>query len=115
MNGVKSVLTEQQLTVFGKVSLCSFKEMLPTQSLFVSMGIFSSVTVVAHYSIFWVKLPGPIIYQHGVTPHPPQSHTTPPPGQTTTASILPEPVSVTPALLMVTPIPMSEYMNFNVK
>uniref|UniRef100_A0A8C9XB61 Ferric-chelate reductase 1a n=1 Tax=Sander lucioperca TaxID=283035 RepID=A0A8C9XB61_SANLU len=29
------------------------------------------VTVVKHYSLFWVKLPGPIIYQHGVTPHPP--------------------------------------------
>ncbi|XP_078121138.1 putative ferric-chelate reductase 1 isoform X1 [Sander vitreus] len=48
------------------------------------------VTAVKHYSLFWVKLPGPIIYQHGVTPHPPQSDTTPPPVQpTTTASILP--------------------------
>ncbi|KAM9349345.1 putative ferric-chelate reductase 1 [Symphorus nematophorus] len=49
------------------------------------------VTVVAHYSKFWVKLPGPIIYQHGVTPHPPQTDTTPPPVQTTTPSILPGP------------------------
>ncbi|XP_070701310.1 putative ferric-chelate reductase 1 isoform X2 [Pempheris klunzingeri] len=45
-------------------------------------------TVVAHYNEFWVKLPGPIIYQHGVTPRPPHSDTPPPPGQTTTASIL---------------------------
>ncbi|XP_074508451.1 putative ferric-chelate reductase 1 [Sebastes fasciatus] len=50
------------------------------------------VTVVAHYSVFWVKLPGPIIYQHGVTPQPPQSDTTPPPVQpTTTPPILPGP------------------------
>lgn len=69
----------------------------------VSMAIFSSVTVVAHYSVFWVKLPGPIIYQHGVTPHPPQSDTTPLPVQTTTSSILPGPVSVTTfGLLIVT-------------
>nr|XP_033507348.1 putative ferric-chelate reductase 1 isoform X3 [Epinephelus lanceolatus] len=50
------------------------------------------VTVVAHYNVFWVKLPGPVIYQHGVTPQPPQSDTTPPPVQpTTTPSILPGP------------------------
>ncbi|XP_070775640.1 putative ferric-chelate reductase 1 [Enoplosus armatus] len=49
------------------------------------------VTVVAHYNVFWVKLPGPIIYQHGVTPHPPHSDTTPPPVQTTTSSVLPGP------------------------
>ncbi|TMS10161.1 Putative ferric-chelate reductase 1 [Larimichthys crocea] len=51
------------------------------------------VSVVAHYKTFWVKLPGPIIYQHGVTPHPTQSDTTPPPVQTTTPSILPEPLT----------------------
>uniref|UniRef100_A0A4W6G6R2 Reelin domain-containing protein n=1 Tax=Lates calcarifer TaxID=8187 RepID=A0A4W6G6R2_LATCA len=49
------------------------------------------VTVVFHYSVFWVRLPGPVIYQHGVTPHPPQSTTTPPPILTTTPSILPGP------------------------
>ncbi|XP_023254024.1 putative ferric-chelate reductase 1 [Seriola lalandi dorsalis] len=49
------------------------------------------VTVVAHYSVFWVKLPGPIIYRHGVTPHPTPPTTTPPPIQTTTPSILPGP------------------------
>lgn len=49
------------------------------------------VTVVAHYEVFWIKLPGPIIYQHGVTPHPTQSDTTPLPLQTTTPSILPGP------------------------
>uniref|UniRef100_A0A3B4TFR5 Putative ferric-chelate reductase 1 n=1 Tax=Seriola dumerili TaxID=41447 RepID=A0A3B4TFR5_SERDU len=52
------------------------------------------VTVVAHYSVFWVKLPGPIIYRHGVTPHPTPPTTTSPPIQTTTPSILPGPVSV---------------------
>lgn len=66
------------------------------------MGLFSSVTVVTHYSVFWEKLPGPIIYQHGVSPRPPQSVTTPPPIQTTTPSTLPEPVSVGP-------------LNYNVK
>ncbi|XP_029309279.1 putative ferric-chelate reductase 1 [Cottoperca gobio] len=50
------------------------------------------VTVVAHYNVFWVKLPGPIIYQHGVTPHPPPSDTTPHPVQpTTNPSTLPGP------------------------
>ncbi|XP_042354229.1 LOW QUALITY PROTEIN: putative ferric-chelate reductase 1 [Plectropomus leopardus] len=50
------------------------------------------VTVVAHYSVFWVKLSGPIIYQHGVTPYPPHSDTTAPPvPPTTTPSILPGP------------------------
>ncbi|XP_051267523.1 putative ferric-chelate reductase 1 isoform X2 [Dicentrarchus labrax] len=49
------------------------------------------VTVVAHYNKFWVKLPGPIIYQNGVTPHPPQSDTTPHPVPTTTPSDLPGP------------------------
>nr|XP_019956771.1 PREDICTED: ferric-chelate reductase 1-like [Paralichthys olivaceus] len=37
------------------------------------------VTVLQHYNLFWVKLPGPIIYHHGVTPRPPQSTTTLPP------------------------------------
>ncbi|XP_073346816.1 putative ferric-chelate reductase 1 isoform X3 [Pagrus major] len=49
------------------------------------------VTVVAHYNKFWVKLPGPIIYQHGVPPLPPQPDTTPPPVPTSTASLLPAP------------------------
>ncbi|XP_071348486.1 putative ferric-chelate reductase 1 [Trachinotus anak] len=51
------------------------------------------VTVVSHYRVFWVKLPGPIIYRHGVTPRPTQPTTTPPPIQTTTPSILPGPFS----------------------
>ncbi|KAM4623659.1 putative ferric-chelate reductase 1 [Polymixia lowei] len=51
------------------------------------------VTVVAHYSVYWVKLPGPIIYQHGVTPLPPHSSTTPTTVQTTTPSVLPGPFS----------------------
>ncbi|KAM7401390.1 hypothetical protein PAMA_005536 [Pampus argenteus] len=49
------------------------------------------VTVVAHYKTFWVKQPGPIIYQHGVTPHPPQPTTTTTEAPTTTPSILPGP------------------------
>uniref|UniRef100_A0A3Q1ERG9 Putative ferric-chelate reductase 1 n=1 Tax=Acanthochromis polyacanthus TaxID=80966 RepID=A0A3Q1ERG9_9TELE len=36
------------------------------------------VTVVAHYKVFWLKVPGPIIYQHGATPHPHQTTTTRP-------------------------------------
>ncbi|XP_036939226.1 putative ferric-chelate reductase 1 isoform X1 [Acanthopagrus latus] len=52
------------------------------------------VTVVVHYSKFWVKLPGPIIYQHGVPPLPPQSDSTPPPVHTSTASILPGPFTI---------------------
>lgn len=55
---------------------------------------YFSVTVVAHYSKFWVKLPGPIINQHDVTPLPTQSSTTPPLISPTTPSILPGPVSV---------------------
>uniref|UniRef100_A0A8C6UXG8 Ferric-chelate reductase 1a n=1 Tax=Neogobius melanostomus TaxID=47308 RepID=A0A8C6UXG8_9GOBI len=30
----------------------------------------NNVTVVFHYDTFWVKIPGPIISQHGVTPRP---------------------------------------------
>lgn len=50
-------------------------------------------TVVAHYKTFWVKLPGPVISQNGVTPAPPQSTTS---GMSTTSatattSILPQP------------------------
>uniref|UniRef100_UPI0037E8D1C0 putative ferric-chelate reductase 1 n=1 Tax=Semicossyphus pulcher TaxID=241346 RepID=UPI0037E8D1C0 len=49
------------------------------------------VTVVTSFLVFWVKQPGPIIYQHGVTPLPPQSEATPPPVQTNTPSVLPGP------------------------
>ncbi|XP_008297535.1 putative ferric-chelate reductase 1 [Stegastes partitus] len=49
------------------------------------------VTVVAHYKKFWLKVPGPIIYQHGVTPHPHPTTTTRPPVKPTTPSILPGP------------------------
>lgn len=61
---------------------------------FLSMGIFCSVTVVAHFNKFWVKVPGPIINQHGVTPLPTQPDTTLSPIPSTTPSILPGPVSV---------------------
>uniref|UniRef100_A0A7N8Y3V0 Ferric chelate reductase 1 n=1 Tax=Mastacembelus armatus TaxID=205130 RepID=A0A7N8Y3V0_9TELE len=53
------------------------------------------VTVVAHYSVLWVKLPGPVIYHHGVTPYPPQSTVTSPPVQMTTSPSLFRPVSIT--------------------
>lgn len=83
------------------------------------MAVFSSVTVVAHYNKFWVKLPGPIIYQHGVTPHPPQSDTTPAPVPTTTPSTLPGPVSVAasglPIVTLVPKLSTQESINFNVK
>uniref|UniRef100_A0AAQ5Y5H7 Ferric-chelate reductase 1a n=1 Tax=Amphiprion ocellaris TaxID=80972 RepID=A0AAQ5Y5H7_AMPOC len=49
------------------------------------------VTVVAHYKVFWLKVPGPIIYQHGITPHPHQTTSTHPTIQPTTPSILPGP------------------------
>ncbi|KAM9845019.1 putative ferric-chelate reductase 1 [Aulostomus maculatus] len=49
------------------------------------------VTVVTHYRVFWVRQPGPIISQHGVTPHPPQSTTALTTTPKTTASILPGP------------------------
>ncbi|XP_044224293.1 putative ferric-chelate reductase 1 [Thunnus albacares] len=46
------------------------------------------VTVLAHYRLFWVKQPGPIISQHGVSPPPPQPTTTPTKAPTTTSSML---------------------------
>ncbi|XP_034559367.1 putative ferric-chelate reductase 1 [Notolabrus celidotus] len=46
------------------------------------------VTVVSRFRVFWVKVPGPIIYQHGFTPFPTQPETIPPPN---TPSILPGP------------------------
>uniref|UniRef100_H2STP3 Ferric-chelate reductase 1a n=1 Tax=Takifugu rubripes TaxID=31033 RepID=H2STP3_TAKRU len=46
------------------------------------------VSVVAHYSKFWVKLPGPIINEHNATPLPTQSSTTPPLIPVTTHSVL---------------------------
>lgn len=51
-----------------------------------------SVSVVAEFNQYWVKLPGPVISQRGAPPLTTQSHTTPP-VQTTTPSILPGPVS----------------------
>lgn len=60
-----------------------------------AMGIFFSVTVVAHYNEFWVKVPGPIISQDGVSPRPPLPHSTVAPLPTTTTTTSPpEPVSV---------------------
>ncbi|KAM4728032.1 putative ferric-chelate reductase 1 [Anableps anableps] len=49
------------------------------------------VTVVAHYKKFWVKIPGPIIYQHDLTPLPPHFSTTPSLMPSSTPSILPGP------------------------
>uniref|UniRef100_A0A3Q3NM29 Reelin domain-containing protein n=1 Tax=Labrus bergylta TaxID=56723 RepID=A0A3Q3NM29_9LABR len=56
---------------------------------------FSSVTVVQEFKVFWVKLPGPIINEEGFTSNPtqPGTRTTPPSLQTTTTSILPEPMT----------------------
>ncbi|XP_060899792.1 putative ferric-chelate reductase 1 [Labrus mixtus] len=53
------------------------------------------VTVVQEFKVFWVKLPGPIINEEGFTPNPtqPGTRTTPPSLQTTTTSILPEPMT----------------------
>ncbi|XP_075993287.1 putative ferric-chelate reductase 1 [Genypterus blacodes] len=49
------------------------------------------VTVVAHYNVFWSKLPGPVVHQPGVTPPPPQTTTAATTAPPTTASILPGP------------------------
>ncbi|XP_053186604.1 putative ferric-chelate reductase 1 [Scomber japonicus] len=49
------------------------------------------VTMVAHYHLFWVKQRGPVISQHGVTPHPTQPTTTTTTRPTTTPSVLPGP------------------------
>lgn len=51
------------------------------------------VTVVSHYDKFWVKIPGPIISLHGVTPRPPESLPTSVPPPQTTSSLLPGPFS----------------------
>ncbi|XP_036410734.1 putative ferric-chelate reductase 1 [Megalops cyprinoides] len=50
-------------------------------------------TVVQHYSIFWVKIPGPVVSQRGVSPIPPHPTTRTTTAKTTTPSILPEPFS----------------------
>lgn len=57
------------------------------------IATFCSVSVVAEYNKYWVKLPGPVVNQRDVPPMTTQSHTTPP-VHTTTPSILPGPVSV---------------------
>ncbi|XP_046883334.1 putative ferric-chelate reductase 1 isoform X2 [Hypomesus transpacificus] len=51
------------------------------------------VTVVAKYRVYWVKLPGPIISQSGVTPLPPRPTPTPSSPPPTTPSVLPGPFS----------------------
>ncbi|XP_038127182.1 putative ferric-chelate reductase 1 isoform X2 [Cyprinodon tularosa] len=51
------------------------------------------VTVVAHYSKYWLKIPGPIIYQPGVTPLPPLLSTTPNVIPASTPSTLPGPIT----------------------
>lgn len=51
------------------------------------------VTVVAHYDVFWVKIPGPIISQHGVTPRPSEPTPTIVPPPQTTSSVLSGPFS----------------------
>lgn len=66
-------------------------ECLPLNYAYVSLVICHSVTVVSRFDVFWVKAPGPIIYQYEFTPFPtqPQTKLTP-----TTPSILAEPVSL---------------------
>lgn len=59
----------------------------------VCIATFHSVSVVAEFNKYWVKMPGPVISQHGLPPLTTQSHTTPP-VPTTTPSILPGPVSI---------------------
>lgn len=50
-------------------------------------------TVVSHYNVFWVKIPGPIISQHGITPRPPGPLPTSDALPKTTTSVLPGPFS----------------------
>ncbi|XP_072296616.1 putative ferric-chelate reductase 1 [Eucyclogobius newberryi] len=52
------------------------------------------VTVVSHYDIYWVRIPGPIITQHGVTPCPPEPTPSSAPPPKTTPSVLPGPFSL---------------------
>ncbi|XP_036378251.1 putative ferric-chelate reductase 1 [Megalops cyprinoides] len=49
------------------------------------------VTVVQHYKVYWVKIPGPVVSQAGVTPGPLPSTTTS--AETTAPSVLPGPFS----------------------
>ncbi|XP_020323351.2 putative ferric-chelate reductase 1 [Oncorhynchus kisutch] len=51
------------------------------------------VTVVAHYKTFWVKIPGPVVSQSGVTPIPPKPTTPSTTIKTSTPSVLPRPFS----------------------
>lgn len=50
-------------------------------------------TVVDFYDTFWVKIPGPIITQHGVTPRPPEPTPTTATPPKTTSSVLSGPFS----------------------
>uniref|UniRef100_A0A674B7G2 Ferric chelate reductase 1 n=1 Tax=Salmo trutta TaxID=8032 RepID=A0A674B7G2_SALTR len=51
------------------------------------------VTVVAHFKTFWVKIPGPVVSQSGVTPIPPKPTTPSTTIMTSTPSVLPKPFS----------------------
>uniref|UniRef100_A0A3B4AFN3 Ferric-chelate reductase 1a n=1 Tax=Periophthalmus magnuspinnatus TaxID=409849 RepID=A0A3B4AFN3_9GOBI len=51
------------------------------------------VTVVSHYDKYWVKVPGPIITLHGVTPRPPVPTPSSAPTPKPTSSVLPGPFS----------------------
>ncbi|KAJ0012079.1 hypothetical protein NQD34_013054 [Periophthalmus magnuspinnatus] len=51
------------------------------------------VTVVSHYDKYWVKVPGPIITLHGVTPGPPVPTPSSAPTPKPTSSVLPGPFS----------------------
>uniref|UniRef100_A0A671PNY9 Putative ferric-chelate reductase 1 n=1 Tax=Sinocyclocheilus anshuiensis TaxID=1608454 RepID=A0A671PNY9_9TELE len=55
-------------------------------------------TVLAHYKIFWLKLPGPVISQGDVTPAPSQSTTFTSEGCGTSKSCLIDPVSCNPSV-----------------
>ncbi|KAG9338441.1 hypothetical protein JZ751_025845 [Albula glossodonta] len=48
-------------------------------------------TVVQHYNVFWVKIPGPVVTQSGVTPIPTRPTTTHTTTVITTPSVLPKP------------------------
>lgn len=58
----------------------------------VCVSSLCSVSVVAEFNKYWVKMPGPVISRHGLPPLTTQSHTTAA-VPTTTPSILPGPVS----------------------
>ncbi|KAG9351102.1 hypothetical protein JZ751_024992 [Albula glossodonta] len=51
------------------------------------------VTVVQKYKVYWVRIPGPVVLQAGVTPGPPHPTPTHSAAETTTPALLPGPFS----------------------